>query len=429
MLAAISECKLTPDQRTQWEQTKTLLLFTCPGFHHLLFKLLSAGGDGPKMSTEVPLAATDGQCVIVNPEPFFSLPLPARVFVLAHEVVHNVYNDAHNGYRVRRSGELRYPDGSKLEFDENTWQKAMDYRINAALMNSRIGKMPEGDWKGLYDEKIGTAMEGVYDIYKKIYDPNKQGGKKGKGGKGGGQGFDKVLDPGAGTGQDPNSPQVQRNPGQWATAMAQAQHLEQAKSQGRVSADLQRMFDIYLKPQVPWTEHIHGFFARRLGSGSYSWRRPDRRLIVQDIYAPGRSGFGVNWVTVWGDTSGSIGQRELDTYFAELSGLIEDLRPRRVTVFWCDSQIKFTDDLYDAADLCDVRSRGVGGGGGTSCVPVFDAISSMGLEPPDAFVGLTDGMATFPNKEPSYPCVWACTTEHPIPFGDIVRINAGAAAP
>lgn len=422
----ITPIELTPDQKGKWEDTCAMFVWVCPGFRHLMYKLLSnnSGSYVALMTRDVPVAATDGKNILINPDTFLGLPLRQRVFVLAHEVIHNVYDDPALIKRVSNAGALHYADGTILPFDNNTLQKAMDYRINAALVASRVGELPTGKWAGCHDTTIAVSTDGVYDIYRKIYEDN-QG--QGQGPGQGPSGFDIVMMPGTSTGQDPNSPGVQKNPQVWATEMAVAQAIEKMHSQGLLSADLQRMFDMYLKPQVPWTDHIEGFFARRVGSGSYSWRKPDRRLIIQDIYAPGRSGFGVNWVCVWGDTSGSITPTELNTYFAELSGLIEDLRPKRVTVFWCDSQIKHTDDIEDMSDLHTINARGVGGGGGTDCRPVFQAIEDMSYEAPDAFVGLTDGMASFPSEPPRYPCVWAVTTDTAIPFGDVVRIKSGGA--
>lgn len=418
--------ELTLAQKNKWDDTVAMFTWACPGFRYLLYTLLvNNDGDNIAVFTEdVPMAATDGQNVMLNPETFLNLSLPERAFVLAHEVVHNVYNDPALTYRLSKAGELVYPDGHKIPFDNEQFQHAMDYRINAALVNSRIGKMPEGEWAGYFDPAIASANDGVYDIYRKIYEDNPGG--SGPGGGAGKGGFDVVMQPGSSNGKDPGSNPGGQDPQKWTNAMAVAQSLESMKTTGTVSADLQRMFDMFLKPQVPWTEHIQGFFARRLGSGSYSWRRPDRRLIIQDIYAPGRSGFGVNWVCVWGDTSGSISAAELNTYFTELAGLIEDLRPRRVTVFWCDAKIKQTDDIYDASELAEVKRRGVIGGGGTDCRPVFKKIDEMGYEPPDALVCLTDGHASFPDTAPVYPVVWAMTTDVNAPFGEHVRIKAGA---
>lgn len=424
----VTRCELDPSLKQKWEDTLSLFMWSAPGFRHLLYKLLNNndGGNVAVFTKDVPVAATDNLNVMINPDTFFNLNLKERVFVLAHEVIHCVYNDPETLNRAMRAEELRYHDGTKLPFDNDTFQIAMDLRINDALINSKIGDMPTGKFKGVHDTSIAKANDGVYDIYRKIYDPQKGGGKgKGQGQGQGQSGFDVVLPPGSSTGQSPQQVPP-RNAQQWATEMAVAQSLESMKARGNVSADLQRMFDMYLKPQVPWTDHIQGFFARKLGSGSYSWRKPDRRLIVRDIYTPGRSGFGVNWIAVWGDTSGSISLKELNAYFAELGGLIEDLRPRRVTVFWCDSEIKQVDDLEDFTDLEGVRARGVKGGGGTDCRPVFKAIDKMSYDAPDAFVGLTDGMATFPKDEPRYPCVWACTANHAIPFGEVVRIKGEA---
>lgn len=426
--------ELSPQDTSRWEDTKSLFQWTCPGFRHLFYTLLS-NNNGKHIALftddpQVPIAATDGKNIMINPATFFKFPLKQRVFVLAHEIMHCVYLDAATGKRARRAGELRYPDGATLAFNEDLWQRSMDYRINDALVNSHIGEMPERDGKklGCYDPKIGTSKDSVYDIYRKLWEDGEgQGNAPGQGPIGMQPGFDTVLGPGESTGDHQDSAAAQQDPQAWATGMAVAQQLESMKSQGKISADLQRMFDAWLKPQVPWTEHIRGFFNRRLGSGGYDWRRPDRRLIIQDIYAPSRSGHGVNWVAVWGDTSGSISKAELNKYFAELAGLIEDLRPRKVTVFWCDSRIKFTDEITDPSDLVGIHARGVGGGGGTSCVPVFDAIEEMGYEPPDAFVGLTDGLAHFPMEAPQYPCVWACTTDTAIPFGEVVRIKPGEA--
>lgn len=424
----IKPIELTSDQKNKWGDTMSLFQFACPGFRYILYKLLSnnEGGDVALFTKTVPMAATDAKNVMINPEAFFSLPLKQRVFVLAHEIIHNIYDDPAITRRVSKAGELRYADGTSLPFDNPTWQKSMDLRINDALIKSNIGKMPEGKWEGHHDKtgKIAKADDSVYDIYRRVY--KKPDPDKGKGTGGGAQGpggFDECMEPGTSTGQDPVVATAERSTQQWATEMAVAHSLEAQRAQGKMSADLKRMFDIYLKRQVPWTDHIQGFFARKLGSGGNDWRRPDRRFITRDIYIPSRSGHGVNWICVWGDTSGSIGVQELNTYFAELSGLIDELNPKRVTVFWCDAEIKHTDDIEDASDLHAIRARGVGGGGGTSCRPVFKAIQKMNMEPPDAFVGLTDGLADFPGKSPNYPCVWAVTTQADIPFGEVVRIK------
>ena len=204
--------------------------------------------------------------------------------------------------------------------------------------------------------------------------------------------------------------------------------MNSAKVQGKLPASLDRMFGELLTPAVDWREKIQALFARKVGSGSYNWRRPDRRLIVRDIYAPGRSGFGAGTVVVAVDTSGSIGERELDMFFAEMSGILEDVRPRQLLVMWCDAKVHRIDECEEAMDLNHIRAKGAPGGGGTSFVPVFDKIAEMGLEP-DALVYLTDGYGYFP-KPSAYSVIWgniSAPGSVNYPFGDVVDVPKQAA--
>jgi predicted metal-dependent peptidase len=329
---------------------------------------------------------------------------------MGHEIVHNVYGDVEFLNHCRRTDTVPMSDGSTLPFRNGTMQKAMDFRINALLRDSRIGKPPKDC---LLDDTIATANESVVDVYRKVYDDEESGG-----GKTGAPGFDYVLAPGSsnGSGSQP------RNQQQWGVEVAAAQVLESMKSQGKMPGALQRMFEELLNPVVPWTEHIRGIFNRKVGSGSYNWRKPDRRFIVQDIHMPSRSGNGAGWVVCWGDTSGSIGQDELCRYLSELGSIVEDCRPQRLTVVWCDARIQRIDEIAEPADLQQIKYDGAPGGGGTDCHPVFEWIAEH-TEQPEVFIGFTDGYVDFPEQEPSYLCIWAMTTSVEAPFGDVVRIN------
>jgi len=227
-----------------------------------------------------------------------------------------------------------------------------------------------------------------------------------------------VLQPG----QSNGTPSQPRNQQQWQVEIAAASVLEQMKSQGKGSGALQRMFEQILNPVVPWTDMIRGIFNRKVGSGSWNWKKPDRRQIINDIYMPSRSGNGAGWVVCWGDTSGSIGNDELAKYLAELGAIIEECQPQRLTVIWCDAAIQRIDELEDASDLEQIRYDGAPGGGGTEVTPVFDWIADH-TEQPDVFIGFTDGFVDFPAEEPPYTMIWAMTSSKIAPYGDTVSIN------
>jgi predicted metal-dependent peptidase len=191
---------------------------------------------------------------------------------------------------------------------------------------------------------------------------------------------------------------------------------------GKLPAELQRALTDTLAPKVDWREHIKSLFARKVGSGTFDWSRPDRRLITRDIYAPGRSGYGAGTVVVGIDTSGSVGSKELDMFMAEVSGILEDIRPKRLVMIWCDAKVHRIDECEDISDLNTIRHKGAPGGGGTSFIPVFDAINKEGLEP-EALVYLTDGLGSFPNVAPSYPVIWGNIYKgSKYPWGDVVDI-------
>lgn len=415
----LTPCGLTDAQQKAWESTMSMMTWTCPGFRHLFYKLLvNHHGKHACIPTKgIPVAATDAKNILINPDRFFDYDLPERVFILGHEIVHNVYNDVPYIYRCRQSQTVPMDDGSTLPYNEQVMQQAMDYRINALLRDSKIGKPPK---TVLLDDEIAKANDGISDTYKKLYEKY-----EGEGGLPNG-GFDIVLSPGASTGQNAHS--AMPNQQQWQVELKSAQTLEQMKGKGDLPGALKRMFEELLDPKVDWTDKIRGIFNRKVGSGSYNWRRGDRRFIVRDMFYPSRSGNGAGHVVVWGDTSGSIGQKELCQYLAELSSIVDDCKPTRISILWCDAKVHDIDEITDASDMATLQHKastdGVGGGGGTSCEPVFEWIRQL-PEPPEVFIGFTDGHVDFPLAEPPFTCIWASTDKEPdaYPWGDAVAIN------
>ena len=425
---------LTPQQERLWSDTRAALIWHCPAFSHIFYTLLQNTGNKDNavftLDDEIcPIAATDGSNLILNtgPNGFFRFNLNQRVFISAHEIMHCILNHCVLGHGWKMQGKVSYPDGTTLEYNDSMMNAAMDYVINAILMESRVGQFPTdaaGKQLGLYDPNIATSKDNVLDTYRKIYEDQKGkgGGGKGQGqgqGQGGG-GFDKHLAPGTSTGKDAQTASSERNQAAWDTEIASANAI--AKAQGKLPAELARVFETILTPQVDWREKIQALFARKVGSGSFDWRRPDRRLITRDIYAPGRSGFGAGTVVVGIDTSGSIGARELDMFMAEMSGILEDVRPKRLVVMWCDAKVHRVDECEDASDLTHIRAKGAPGGGGTAFEPVFDKITELGLQP-EALVYLTDGMGSFPRAEPNYPVIWGnIYPSSKYPWGDVVDV-------
>lgn len=411
--------------KRKWIETRTAVMWRCPAFTHIMFSMLNPtkGEMAALFSRDIPIAATDGSNLILHPEKFFELTLDERVFVVAHEILHCVLNHCVLNHYMRRSGSVKYTDGTSLTYNHEALNVAMDLVINDTLIHDHIGSFPK---MGVHDPKMGTRGESYLDVYRKFAKDGKGGGAgnmPGQGqGQGQGQGFDILLDPGAGQGKDPGQAAQDRNQTAWDTAVAAA--IASAKLQGKLPAGLERLLSEVIDPQVTWQDHIRAFFARKVGGGGYDWRKPDRRLITRSpraIVAPQRSGNGCDTIVVGIDTSGSIGQRQLDTFFGELKGIIGDLQPERVYVVWCDAKVHKVDECTDTEDVGGLKPAG---GGGTAFAPVFDWIAEEGITP-DALVYMTDGYGSFPSEEPKYPVLWASISGKNVkyPFGDVVEIE------
>ena len=432
----INIVKLDAKQEKLWSDTRAALIWHCPAFSHIFYTMLQNTGKKSDAiftdSPDIPIAATDGSNLIFNvgPKGFFAFNLNQRLFIVAHEILHCILNHCNISANLRMRGKVMFSDGKELPYEGGQMNQAEDYVINAILMESKVGQFPteggdpKGKQLGLYDASIATSASNSLDVYRKIFKKDPSGGKGGgKGNQPGGSGkpgFDEHLAPGTTTGQDQQTAMNGRNKAQWDTELAAG--LSAARAMGKLPSELDRALSAVLEPKVDWREQIQALFARKVGSGSYDWRRADRRLITRNIYAPGRSGYGAGTVVVGVDTSGSIGSVELDMFMAEMAGILEDVRPKELVIMWCDAKLHRTDYAEEATDLNHIRAKGAPGGGGTSFVPVFDEIARLGLEP-EALVYLTDGMGTFPRSEPKYHVIWGnIYSGAKYPWGNVVDI-------
>lgn len=417
-LSGMTPIPLNAKQKNQWDMTRSALLWSCPAFTHILYTMMAqANGDVALFTDKIPTAATDGATMLINPEWFFKLDLQQRVFIAAHEICHAIFDHCGQNYVHRSRGMVLTPSGKKLEFNPKLLNIAEDLIINDLLMESKVGKFVNG---GMHDTSRAIHTDSVIDVYEKLYEEVEKNG--GKGGGAGGTGvegdqLDDHLDPGTSKGQSPTQAQQQRSPMEWETAVAAA--ASAAKAQGKLPAALERFLKEIMEPEVEWQDKIQAFFARKVGNGSTDWRRPDRRLIVRDIYAPGRSGFGAGTIVIGADTSGSMGDDEIARIFAEMKGILEDVRPKNIFVVWCDAKVHKVDECEEVEDLHGIKPYG---GGGTDFRPVFEWIEENGIEP-DALVYFTDGIGGFPDRQPKYPVLWGdvlCSQK--FPWGDVVNV-------
>jgi predicted metal-dependent peptidase len=230
---------------------------------------------------------------------------------------------------------------------------------------------------------------------------------------------DGIGDPGgAGAIIDPiDEAEAQASAADWQVAVAQAQAV--AKSRGTLPAGLERIIGEVLQPSVPWPDALREFVSRAVtAKDDYSWSRPNRRYIAQGLYLPSLYSESIGHVVVAIDTSGSIGQPELDRFAGELSGILE-ANPAQLTVLYCDANIQHVQEWTPCDGQLTLEARG---GGGTSHVPVWNWLKKHGDDDVVCVICLTDGATDFGN-DPGLPVMWALTAKAQPPFGRTIQLK------
>lgn len=349
----------------------------------------------------------------------------------------------------REAGKLR-----NLPYDNNYFNICADFCINADLVDLKIGQI-NPEWLYHVDVKGDQLVEDVYVKYWKPPPRQPQGGggsqqdnqsPTGRGGnapttsppnpragaapgapKGlkpdpraaaqGGR-FDEVMEPyyDIATGRE-DIP----SPGEFKEAIASA--AAAAKAMGKMPASIERLVNEILEPQVSWREHIRMILTGRMGARSSTWARPNRRRLVLNpiVYLPGKRGYGAHTVACVIDTSGSISEAELSAFFGEVGGILQDIRPKRIIVIWCDAKVQRVEHVTTLDEVRHVMTKSPGGGG-TDFRPPFNYLKEEGIIP-ETLVYLTDMYGSFPREAPNYPVVWCATSDQKAPFGEVVKIE------
>ncbi len=404
-------------------EVKTAMLLHVPFFASLLLDQMEViVTKDPSMWTSMgcaPTAATNGKKIFWY-EPFLdSLDLKEAVFVTCHEIGHMMWMHMHRARVFADTGFEGQPFSGEL------WNVAGDYIINDMLVKSGIGAMPK---MGLHDPQQFTSEMLTDDVYRKLWQqaPKIKISMPGNAGQGQPQGQPGNQPAGKG-GQksfDMHIHELSKSSDQ-DVKRAIATAKEAAKAMGKMPAALERLVDEYLKPKVTWKEKLRHEVTRAISREATTWASPHRRrLVTTGIYFPSYTGFGAGLVVVVFDTSGSIGQTELNMFMSELNDILQTTRPRGVILMSCDAKV-YEDAIHHLEDGEDIMNHPpvIKGGGGTSFIPPFQWVEDQGLEPA-ALVYLTDLCGGFPAGAPKYPVIWCSTMEgQQAPWGETIFID------
>ena len=335
---------------------------------------------------DIKTACTDGRQIRYNPDFIDSLSVDHIVFVLAHLVMHVAHF-----HPLRRSGRTL-----------GQFNKAGDYAINGILKKAGLKLLPHA----LHHESFDNlAAEQIYDRL-----PGGSGDGEGDGSE---NDIDQSDDPGGCGGFEDarneydkplSKAERQRKEAEMTVVIQQA--AQAAKAQGKLPSSLARLVNELVHPVLDWREILRTFVDHSSGD-DYSWNRPNRRHIADGIYLPSFRSNGLKPLVLAIDTSGSITQRELNQFQAELNDILESY-PSTVNIVYCDSEISAIHTI--TPDEYPVQLKATGFGGTDLCPPFEWAVQNA----PDAgcIIYLTDLQGKSPETDPGIPTLWISTTRN-----------------
>ena len=349
---------------------------------------------------EIPTACTNGRDVMYNLDFIKTLDEKELNFVVLHEALHKAYQHMHLWKKLWKIN----PMVANMAADY-----VVNYAIHEADEQGEIAKRPNS---ALFDLKYkGMTTKQIFDEIMK--DAEKNGGQ----GQGEGEGHDSHDWEGADSLSDDEKKEV-------------AKQIDQALRQGEIirgkmQGNKNRSVSEILEPKVDWREQLREFVnATCKNKDKTSWKRPHKRFLGQDIYMPSMIGESIGQVVVGIDTSGSIGDKELNEFLTEVVAICDDVSPSSIELLYWDTHVA-GHETYNQGDYHSlVQSTKPAGGGGTTVGCVNEYIKDKRIQP-EAVIILTDGYVEEDfggNWE--HPTLWAITSKHiTSPHGKTIHID------
>lgn len=312
---------------------------------------------------------------------------------------------------------LRHPIHAMDLFKEDMKRANMaaDFVVNDFIMEIHkkypdLVQLPEG---GCYDPRFHNMN--VREVYKLLEED------EGGGGGGGSQsGGDEYQFDEHGFGDMLTAEQAKEMDARVDRAIREGALLA-----GRLGVDLPRQITEMLEPVVDWKAELSEFVSAACkGKDEYTWRRFNKRQLANDMYLPSSENETIGEVIVAIDTSGSIGQDQINAFASELVSICEAVQPDAVRVLWWDTKVHgqqlFTDNYQNIGAMLKPQ-----GGGGTrvSCVAEYLNKNKYNAE---CVLVFTDGyLESSVTWDISAPTLWLVTENKTWvpPVGKVVHVK------
>ncbi|MEY4531371.1 MAG: hypothetical protein RLZZ156_2092, partial [Deinococcota bacterium] len=146
----------------------------------------------------------------------------------------------------------------------------------------------------------------------------------------------------------------------------------------------------------------------------------DRRFVHQKLYLEALEGESVQtYVCI--DTSGSIGNSEMNLLFTEVQAVLRAYPQVSCELFFADAALYGSFQIKPQSKMPTPQ-----GGGGTDFRPFFAHLERQRIQADSVAIYLTDGYGEFPQKKPRLPVLWVVMPggleSAQFPFGTVIRM-------
>jgi len=325
-----------------------------------------------------PAAATIDDDIILGPE-FLNYSINAKIFALAHEVLHIAFRDIIRG-KKRRYEKLWYFICEAVNNTALNEVISIPYGLNVITMYHIRSVMTPEMYRKLPAPLEDCSKDDIYAVLKHYVKEIKIPVW--------------VMDH-CSDGISDKGELIQEGDSAFYRGRAESEEREEAvkdavakahimqKQAGRGAGALERLVERLLQSQVPWQTLFRSAIREGLGKTVLStWRRPSRRFPA----LPGlkRLRRPTCWVEI--DSSGSISQRELESFLTEAYSIskLTDLK----FVVW-DAEVQNFFNVRGPGDFKKVW-KAIRGYGGTEIQPTLK-FTLENMRHGDLVVVLTDG--------------------------------------
>ena len=310
-------------------------------------------------------AATDGRTIYFNREFFEPLTIKQIEFVIAHEILHNVFD--HLGRTEGR--------------DRRIFNAAADYCVNGQLVRDRIGEQPP-EIKIFHDQKYyNWSAEQVYDDIFEKHDEESLAAL--------GQMLDDHVDWGDKDGKGNKPSYTKEELKQIRDEIREAtMQAAQAAGAGNTPANIQRMIKELTEPKMNWRDILRQQIQSTI-KDDFSFMRPNRKGWHMGAILPGTNFKETIDICVAIDMSGSIGDEQAKDFLSEIKGIMEEYKDFKIKV-WCFDTRVYNEADFDGYSMDEFDDYQPVGGGGTEFDANWEYMKANDIQP-KKFIMFTDG--------------------------------------